>query len=137
MRVRGRNNKKHGKGTFTWEDGDKYVGEWWNDKRHGKGTFTWEDGDKYVGEYKDGHMYILGTNLTPVNIFKRTDKHYLYVRSNEANPYDRNGTKAQKYGAVKTVMATKEIISLIRTRRHHRQGSSTYLDQHGGPIEWK
>ena len=25
-----------------------------NWKYHGQGTFTWSDGDKYVGEYKDG-----------------------------------------------------------------------------------
>ena len=29
------NNKKHGKGTFTFSDGGKYIGDWQNDKRHG------------------------------------------------------------------------------------------------------
>ena len=44
----------HGKGTFTWQDGRRYEGEYQNDKMHGKGTFTWQDGKKYVGDWEDG-----------------------------------------------------------------------------------
>ena len=40
-------------GTWEWDDGAKYVGEWKNDLQHGKGTYIVEDGTKYVGEYKD------------------------------------------------------------------------------------
>ena len=47
-------------GTFTYTNGDKYVGGWKDDKRHGQGTYTFGPGefygDVYVGEYKDG-MY--------------------------------------------------------------------------------
>ena len=42
----------HGQGTYTWANGDKYVGEWKWDKQHGQGTYTWADGAKYVGEWK-------------------------------------------------------------------------------------
>ena len=41
-------------GTYTWSDGEKYVGEWMHDDLHGQGTYTWSDGSKYVGEYRDG-----------------------------------------------------------------------------------
>ena len=43
-------------GTYTYDNGDKYVGEYKDDKRNGQGTYThgpnskWA-GDKYVGEY--------------------------------------------------------------------------------------
>jgi hypothetical protein len=31
-----------------------YVGEYLNDKKHGRGVFTWKDGRKYDGEWKEG-----------------------------------------------------------------------------------
>jgi len=40
-------------GTLSFEDGDKYVGEWSDDKYQGLGTYNYSSGDKYVGEYKD------------------------------------------------------------------------------------
>ena len=48
-------------GTYTWSDGDKYVGEWKDDIPDGQGTYTWSDGDKYVGEFKDGKRDGQGT----------------------------------------------------------------------------
>ena len=47
---------RHGKGTFTFPDGEKYVGEYKDGKRHGKGTCISQDGEKYVDEYKDGKL---------------------------------------------------------------------------------
>ena len=35
--------------TFTWPDGDVYVGGFLNDKKEGEGKFTWADGRKYEG----------------------------------------------------------------------------------------
>ena len=48
-------------GTYIWDNGDKYVGEWKDDKQHGQGTLTYADGNKYVGEYKDGKRHGQGT----------------------------------------------------------------------------
>ena len=48
-------------GTYTYADGDKYVGEWKDNKYHGQGTYTYADGDKYVGEHKDGKKLGQGT----------------------------------------------------------------------------
>ena len=52
-------------GTYTFPDGEKYVGEWKDDKYHGQGTFTSPDGTKYVGEYRDGNMHRQGTYTFP------------------------------------------------------------------------
>ena len=61
-----KDNKKHGQGTFTWADGKKYFGEFKNNNQHGEGTLTFGPnsewaGDKYVGEYKDGKKNGQGT----------------------------------------------------------------------------
>jgi hypothetical protein len=40
-------------GTYTFVDGDKYVGEYRDGKSHGQGTYTFANGDKYVGEFRD------------------------------------------------------------------------------------
>jgi len=48
-------------GTFSFTDGDKYVGEFQNDEMHGQGTYTYLDGDKYVGEFKKGLFNGQGT----------------------------------------------------------------------------
>ena len=36
-------------GTYTWDTGEKYVGEWQNRMRVGKGVFTYKNGNKYTG----------------------------------------------------------------------------------------
>ena len=49
-----KDNKRQGKGTHIWDNGDKYEGEWFDDQKHGQGTSTWSDGDKYEGEWFEG-----------------------------------------------------------------------------------
>ena len=39
-------------GTHTFNDGDKFVGEWKDSIPYGQGAFTWTNGNKYVGEFK-------------------------------------------------------------------------------------
>ena len=53
-------------GTYTWANGDIYVGEFKDDKRNGQGTYfhladNQFKGDKYVGEFKDGKYNGQGT----------------------------------------------------------------------------
>jgi hypothetical protein len=50
-----------GKGTYTFADGSKYVGEYNDGMIHGQGTLTTANGSKYVGEFKDGMMHGQGT----------------------------------------------------------------------------
>ena len=48
-------------GTYTFADGNKYVGEFKADAYHGQGTYTFAAGAKYVGQYKDGKYNGQGT----------------------------------------------------------------------------
>jgi hypothetical protein len=75
-----RKGKLHGQGTFTYMDGEKYVGEWHDGKRNGQGTETLNDGSKYVGEYRKGKRNGQGTltltsGVTYVGKF-RDDKYH-------------------------------------------------------------
>lgn len=44
----------HGQGVFTWADGRKYEGDYYDDKKQGRGVFTWPDGRMYNGEWYNG-----------------------------------------------------------------------------------
>jgi hypothetical protein len=47
-----KNNKMDGLGTFYYKkSGNEYDGDWKNNKKHGFGTYYWNDGDKYVGDF--------------------------------------------------------------------------------------
>jgi hypothetical protein len=49
------------KGVRTYENGDKYVGEFVDGKIHGKGIYTYENGDKYEGVFVNGKFTGKGT----------------------------------------------------------------------------
>jgi len=38
---------------MVYKNGEIYEGEWANDKRNGKGVFTFPDDTSYIGEWKD------------------------------------------------------------------------------------
>ena len=52
--------KRHGKGKYTWDDGDVYDGDWKNDEMTGKGKYTWSNGDVYNGYWRDGNRHGYG-----------------------------------------------------------------------------
>lgn len=44
----------HGDGTFTYKDGNQYVGHYWEDRKEGYGELYYSNGDIYKGYWKDG-----------------------------------------------------------------------------------
>jgi hypothetical protein len=59
-----KNGMKHGKGTFTFADGSKYVGEFKDNKKHGRGVDCKPDGSvEYSGGFKDGLRHGKGKNF--------------------------------------------------------------------------
>jgi hypothetical protein len=49
------------RGVRTYENGDKYEGEFTNRNLNGKGTYTYANGDKYEGEFVGGKFTSRGT----------------------------------------------------------------------------
>ncbi|TAF63927.1 MAG: hypothetical protein EAZ55_12530 [Cytophagales bacterium] len=57
---------ENGFGTYVFNNGDKYVGQWLNGERHGQGTYTWSNdgdyaGDSYTGDFKNNKRSGVGT----------------------------------------------------------------------------
>ena len=53
-----KDGKPNGKGTATYVGLGRYVGTFKKGKRHGRGEANYVDGRKYVGEWKDGDPWI-------------------------------------------------------------------------------
>lgn len=47
----------NGTGTFLWESGSKFVGEYKAGQRNGFGTLYYDNGDIYIGEWKKNQQY--------------------------------------------------------------------------------
>ena len=51
----------NGLGSYTFNNGDEYIGEYKDALKHGRGTYLYKDGDKYVGEWEEGNKNGQGT----------------------------------------------------------------------------
>jgi hypothetical protein len=110
-----------GQGTYTFPNGEKYVGEFRDDKFNGKGTYTYANGEKYVGEYKDGVRSGQGTN-----IFPNGDKYFGELRDDKFNG---RGTLSYADG--------EEYVGEFEDGLRNGQGTFTYLDRSKYVGEWK
>jgi hypothetical protein len=59
---------KSGNGTFTWKNGENYVGEWLNDLKHGLGFLKYPENDtwnrtSFDGEWKENQQSGSGTMI--------------------------------------------------------------------------
>ena len=58
-------NCQNGYGTYSYFNGEQYIGEWKNHKYDGQGTFIGVDGQKYVGRWKNNKKNGQGTTSWP------------------------------------------------------------------------
>ena len=92
-----KNNKRHGHGTLTSDDGTQYVGKWADNKFNGQGMETYPNGDKYIGEFKNNKRHGQGTvtfsngNEPLVGIWNNNELQA--VRHQKQNPIKTTKTK--------------------------------------------
>ena len=55
-------NRHNCYGSYTWEHGNKYIGEWQFGMMHGQGKYTYPKKYKYVGEWKEAKIDGYGTH---------------------------------------------------------------------------
>ncbi len=56
-------NCTSGLGTYVWDSGDEYTGQWVDGGRTGLGVYDWKDGSYYYGYFKDGKLEGKGVYL--------------------------------------------------------------------------
>ena len=137
-------NCNNGQGTYTWSNGDNYIGEWKDDKRNGQdtytspngskyigelkdnkyngqGTFAWPDGSKYIGEWKDGKRNGQGTYTSPDGS--------KYIGELKDNKYNGQGTYTWPNG--------DNYIGEFKDGKMHGQGTKTWPNGSKYIGEWK
>ena len=116
-----KDGESHGQGTFTWGNGDKYVGKYQDGKRHGQGTITWADGAKYVGEWKDGKKHGQGT--------------YTYA---EGDKYVGKYQDGKRHGeGTYTYSSGNKYVGRWKNGNYHGQGTFTFADGSKDVGEWE
>ena len=87
-------------GTYIWDSGNKYVGEWKNNLKHGRGTHTHPEGDTYVGEFRNDYLngfairYDKNGNILKEGIWKDDEFQYAQKQSSGSS---NSSSKLNKY----------------------------------------
>jgi hypothetical protein len=48
---------RHGRGVYTFSNGDVYLGFWKEDRFHGDGIYLFAKGDRYQGKFTEGRKH--------------------------------------------------------------------------------
>jgi hypothetical protein len=59
------NQQKHGYGTYKYEGGETYTGEWRHDKKNGQGTYAWPGGYQFTGSWQNNLAHGQGIYTYP------------------------------------------------------------------------
>ena len=47
---------RNGQGTYTFANGERYVGSFRDNQLSGEGTYTWPSGKTYTGRFENGKI---------------------------------------------------------------------------------
>ena len=60
-----KDDMKHGKGIFRWDNGMSYEGDWVENRRNGQGVFKWPNGQVFDGAWENDKRQGLGSLSMP------------------------------------------------------------------------
>ncbi|CAF4567542.1 unnamed protein product, partial [Didymodactylos carnosus] len=83
-------------GTMTWNNGDRYDGEWKDGKINGHGIKVWKNGAKYEGDFVDEERQGQGTMTWPDG--KTFSGKWIKDKASGANSHDKNDDKDKSEG---------------------------------------
>jgi len=99
-----------GKGTYTWSNGKKFVGEYKNDKKEGYGVYIWPDGREYSGPWKAGKQDGIGKFKSKDGVTKtglwEAGKRIKWITPGESK--NENGAGDDETDAVSRLVEPKE-----------------------------
>ena len=76
--------ERHGRGRYTYVNGDVYDGEWRGGRKHGTGTYTFtRTGSHYYGQWKNGRQLGYG------ELVHANHKYYGRFKNNQVRPRPR------------------------------------------------
>jgi len=127
-------NKKHGKGTFTFPSGAKYEGDFKEGKRHGQGTFLFQSGASVSGAFKQ-NVFIPNTRKEA-----KGDHKIIKIAIKEGVLPDLNPAIANSYGInedqIKIVNEETPIPSIEECVCERKDGLGSQvlvaINEHGG-----
>jgi len=136
-------NCVNGYGTYTYADGEQYVGEFKDDLPNGQGTKTYVDGSKYIGEHKDGKKHGQGT-------YEKDGTKYVGewgddLPNGQGTLTFANGSKyigEHKDGlpngqGIYTWTDGRKYVGEFKDGKKHGQGTNTYADGSKYVGEWR
>ena len=62
------NDKREGKGTMSFDDGNIYIGDWLNDMANGKGKFISKNKYEYEGDWVNNEINTAGLFQAVVDV---------------------------------------------------------------------
>jgi len=115
-----KNNKMHGKGTFSFANGNEYVGQMINDNIEGEGTMTYSNKDQYIGQWKNCKRNGKGTFTTTD---KKENTTSTYVCQWKDDKKDGHGTYSKKHNKLNI---SETYIGQYKDDNKHGQGTFTW-----------
>ena len=152
-----KNDKMHGKGTYTWKTGHKvigtfyngnptygtytYIGKWKGDKyvgnfnnwnRHGQGTYYYKNGNIYSGEWQSGKKHGKGKlTFKSGKVQKGNWENDKFIETSSKKTYSKKQIKANQTNKCPSSGYKDNCIGIINHNNGRYEGNFKNNKKHG------